>query len=62
MAGTVQIAVPREFQGTLKFILEEAARQYSKAAADQESSESTREAWRVNAARCLEIAAQLRRT
>lgn len=64
MSGVVHVAVDREFQGTLKFILEEAARQYKHSAGDPESKASSvvREEWRASAARCLEVAAQLRRT
>jgi hypothetical protein len=64
MSGTVQVTVDREFQGTLRFILEEAARQYHRSAEDPNSQvcDATRSAWRANRARCLEVAAQLRRT
>lgn len=64
--ATVQIAVDRDFQGTLKHLLERAAHEYL--AADRRAEEArdtgtaTRAAWRKNAEWCLEVAAQLRRT
>lgn len=62
--GTMQIVIDRDFQGVLKFLLERAAREYRESAdnPNQPATEETRQAWRSNAARCLEVAAQLRRT
>jgi hypothetical protein len=60
--AVVQVSVEREFQGTLKSILEGQAREYREAAVMNDGSEEVKAAWRKNAVECLKVAAQLRRT
>lgn len=59
MNKLISVSLPRQWQGTLKLILEEKAREYTKA--ERDIPDGPTEAWAENARQCLNLAAQLKR-